>query len=86
MVKDAALKRQLLDALYYGIGKSGGSAMCFYPRHGIRGIYNGEKVELAICFQCQNYRGAAKSGTFGGGFSNAPKEFFDYLLSGNAGN
>src|SRR5918911_1208129 len=80
IVKDAALKRQLLDGLYLGIGKSGTSAACFYPRHGIRGIYNGEKVELIICFQCHNYRGVSKSGAFGGSFSDAPQEFFNSIL------
>jgi hypothetical protein len=85
-VKDAALKKQLLDGLYLGIGKSGSSAACFKPRHGIRGVHNGEKVELVICFECHNYRGASKSGAFVGGFSDAPQEFFNSLLSEDAGN
>lgn len=87
VITDASLKRRLLDGLYYGIGSPSSTAICFSPRHGIRGILNGARVEIVICFQCHNFRGAAKSGgSFGGSISNAPQEFFDYLLSGNAGN
>jgi hypothetical protein len=86
VITDAQLKRKLLDALYYGIGAPDSTAACFSPRHGIRAIINGAKVELVVCFQCHNFRGAAKSGTFGGGISNVPQEFFNSILSENAGN
>jgi hypothetical protein len=78
---DAALKRQLLDALYYGVGTSTSSAACFSPRHGIRGSHNGERVELVICFHCSNFRGVATSGQLSGLISDAPREFFERLLA-----
>lgn len=86
VITDASMKRKLLDALYYGIDSPSMTAACFSPRQGIRGISNSAKVELVICFQCHNFRGAMKSGTFGGSISNAPQEFFNSVLSEGAGN
>jgi hypothetical protein len=85
IASDAALKRQLLDALFYGVGTSTNSSACFSPRHGIRGSHNGERVELVICFQCSNFRGVSPSGRISGKISDAPREFFERLLSAGDG-
>jgi hypothetical protein len=81
IASDTALKRQLLDALFYGVGASTNSSACFSPRHGIRGSHNGGRVELVSCFQCSNFRGVSPSGQLSGKISDAPREFFERLLS-----
>jgi hypothetical protein len=84
VITDAMLKRQLLDGLYYGIGTSPGSSACFSPHHGIRGVQDGRRVELVICFHCSNYRGVATSGQVSGSISKAPEELFNRILSDGA--
>ena len=80
-ITDASLKSQLLEGLYYGIGSSPASSACFSPRHGIRAVHGVRRVELVICFQCNNYRGVADSGRIYGSISKAPEELFNRILS-----
>ena len=81
VVSDANLKQQILDGLFYAASTSNSGAMCFSPRHGLRAVYKGERVELIICFQCGNFRGASSVGRVGGAMSNAPKEIFEQTLT-----
>lgn len=86
VISDASLKRQVLDGLYYGIATAPGSAACFSPQHGIRGVHNGQRIELVICFHCSNYRGVSESGELYGSISKAPEELFNKVLSDSARN
>ena len=53
MVKDAAVRKEIVTALDKGIAESDGNgAKCFDPRHGIRAQRDGKTVELVICFEC----------------------------------
>ncbi len=51
-VKDAAKRTELLGALEQGLAESQGGAKCFIPRHGVRATYDGQTVDLVICFEC----------------------------------
>ncbi|MEZ5654249.1 MAG: hypothetical protein R3E87_27250 [Burkholderiaceae bacterium] len=52
-IRDPEQRRQLLQALYDGIGKAEGQiAKCWNPRHGIRATHGEEVVDLVICFEC----------------------------------
>ena len=49
--------KELRDSLYSSVAaiSMGESAMCFYPRHGLRATYKGKTAELLICFHCMNF-------------------------------
>jgi hypothetical protein len=81
VITDVSLKKQILDGLFYAVGSSDSGAMCFTPRHGLRAIYKDKRVELIICFQCGNFRGASSVGRVGGGMSSAWKELFEQVLA-----
>lgn len=81
IITDASLKQQVLDGLYYSIGATNSGAACFSPRHGLRAIYKGKRVDLSICFQCANFDGVSNVGKLGGGISTAPKELFEQILA-----
>jgi len=94
-VSDPDQRKELVEAIIYSIGSSGNGMACFGPRHGIRAVHNEERIELLICFECENFRGApeARSVTnfagdrvgpsekFAGGFSPAAKPLFERILS-----
>jgi hypothetical protein len=49
--------KEMRDSLYSSVAATskGQSAMCFYPRHGLRATHNGKTAELLICFHCMNF-------------------------------
>ena len=90
-VTDSEPRKELTGGILYSIGSSHGMMACWSPRHGIRASSNGERVELIICFECENFRGEPHSHgvtfageyseTFGGGFSRASEELFERILA-----
>src|SRR5262245_48603699 len=53
VVKDAKIRKEILESLYGGIKESDGNgAKCFDPRHGIRATVDGKTVDVVICFEC----------------------------------
>lgn len=52
VVTDGEARRTLFAALREGISDDPESALCFYPRHGLRATIDGESIEMLICFQC----------------------------------
>lgn len=56
-VVSGAKAKELRGALYSGVAaiRKGESAMCFYPRHGLRATYRGRTTALLICFHCMNF-------------------------------
>ncbi len=54
-VEDATVRAALLDALVEAVAEKDLSAdsKCFYPRHGIRVLHNGQQHDFVICFQCE---------------------------------
>jgi len=56
-VSNTEQRKELIEGILYSIGSSGNGNACFSPRHGIRAVHNGERIELLICFECENFRG-----------------------------
>lgn len=81
IVTDAGKKGQLLNALFQAIGSSGTGMGCFTPRHGIRAVYKEDRIEVLICFECENFRGVSTFENFGGSLSIAPEKLFEDILA-----
>ncbi|HEY0073291.1 MAG TPA: hypothetical protein VGB77_04245 [Abditibacteriaceae bacterium] len=48
-------KNVLLQAFYEGISRSGGTMLCFEPRHALRVQNNGKSYDFVICFACRQF-------------------------------
>ncbi len=84
-IGDAKTKAALLAAFLDGIAQGKTRALCFEPRHGLRATRNGKTIDFVICFHClqmQIYDGSTENPPYVA-ISNAPKKFFDDLLSAN---
>lgn len=75
-----ALRKQFVEEVVSAIGSHHSGNACFDPHHGIRAEHQGKRVELLICFECENFRGTSSTGSFGGGFSPAVKDLFERTL------
>lgn len=53
-VTDPAAQQRIMDIVEKGMGQWATEAKCFNPRHGIRAVRGGDKVEIAICYECKN--------------------------------
>ncbi len=97
-VSDSEQRKELVAGIRYSVGSSGNGNACFGPRHGIRAVHKGERIELLICFECENFRGSPTFGSsvtdfagnrvepserFGGGFSPAVEPLFERILAAN---
>ena len=52
-VKQATARAAIIAAIKGGVAQSDGSAAaCFWPRHGIHVVENGESADYVICFEC----------------------------------
>ncbi len=80
-VTDAEQKKKLVTRIISAVEPSDRGAACFNPRHGIRAEHDGKRVELLICFECENFRGASSLGSFAGGFSLAAEKPFEQFLN-----
>lgn len=96
-VSDSEERKEFVDAVIYSIASWGNGNACWGPRHGIRVVHNEERIELLICFECENFRGAPAFGAplvrtfdgnyiggrerFGGGFSPEIEPLFEKILS-----
>ena len=47
-----AAQHELLGLVYQGIEHGDAIAKCFDPRHGIRATWQGQTVDLLICYEC----------------------------------
>ena len=54
-VSNEALKKEVLEAFYWDAAREDPPAICFEPHHSIRGVYQGKKVEIEICYSCSRY-------------------------------
>jgi hypothetical protein len=81
-VKDTETRKKLVAALREGVaGNSGQRIWCFAPRHGIRATHGGKKLEMVICFHCQQLR-AQLDGVPQGRLltDSSPEPVFDKVL------
>jgi hypothetical protein len=80
-VSNPEAKRRLIDALREGARKSNQPTECFWPRHGISATFEGHKLELVICLECNQvvaYRAGKRSGMWPTG--DAPQVEMDSIL------
>jgi hypothetical protein len=64
VVKDAAQRKQVLEALGKSVAEGKSPAKCFEPRHIIRASSGGKTVELVICFACDRLHLTADKGGY----------------------
>jgi hypothetical protein len=80
-VKDPKRKDDLLAALYSSVEKYRGSAAaCFNPRHGIVAAAGTNRVELLICFECDQGAEFGDSGQRWFLIGKEPQELFNRTL------
>ena len=74
LITDSSIKRKLLNSVFSAAATSSSGNACWAGVHGLRAESEGKIVEMLICFECENFRGATSQSTrsFGGGFSPAP--------------
>jgi hypothetical protein len=80
-VTDESTRRKLIDALKDGMSDVT-VTKCFWPRHAIRRIDNGNPVDLLICFECGNvelYRDGKRVGKTEGVASSLQSTFDEVL-------
>ncbi len=83
VIDDAAVRTELLDALDEGIAANDPNvaAACFWPRHGIRVMYEGEQHEFVICFKCLRVHYYIDDDVYSSfGVAKIPKPVFDKVL------
>jgi hypothetical protein len=80
-VTDGRIKAELVSALFDGVATPSNMMGCFKPHHGVRATHEGKTVDLLICFECQNFKGFAESGEFGGAISKLPEDLFNRILT-----
>ena len=65
-VADEKDKKEILEAFYFDASREDSPAICYYPRHLIRAVYQGKWVEVEICFSCSRFIVRSESGKFDG--------------------
>jgi hypothetical protein len=80
-IKNPKRKGELLAALYRGVEKYRGfGAACFDPRHGIVAAAGTNRVELLICFECEQGAEFGDSGQRWFLIGKEPRELFNRTL------
>ena len=82
-ISDGAVKREVLENLYLDVAVKPVLAACYDPHHGIRAEYNGQKVEIDICFTCVRIVVRSPFGEFSGAMrldDNSSKALFERIL------
>jgi hypothetical protein len=82
-INDEAMKREVLENLYFDVAVKPVLAACYDPHHGIRAEYNGQKVEIDICFTCVRIVVRSPFGEFSGAMrfdDNRSKALFEKIL------
>jgi hypothetical protein len=65
-VADERNKKEILEAFYFDASREDSPAVCYYPRHLIRAVYEGKTAEVEICFSCSRFIVRSESGEFDG--------------------
>jgi len=81
-IKDPKRKAELLAALYQGVeDRRASPAACFDPRHGIVAVAGTNRVELLICFHCNQGQEYSATGQRGFLIGKDPQELFNRTLT-----
>ena len=77
-ITDEVMRKKMIYALKDAYARRPKDpALCFFPRHGLRIVENGRTMDLAICFECQNFA------QYGGDESYFPYSRGDVQAAGN---
>jgi hypothetical protein len=81
-ITDAGQRRELTAALRDGMNRSDGTMMkCFWPRHAIRFVKDGETQDYVICFQCQQLELRSGSAKVVKAITKEPQAVLDKMLT-----
>lgn len=81
-VEDADRRKAIVAALKAGVARSDGfMAKCFWPRHGIRTVEDGNIVDFVICFECLQLHTHAGSSTKTVAVSREPQAVLNDALT-----
>jgi len=81
------VKKELLEGFYYDVSTEPYPAVCYEPHHGIRAEYNGQKVEIDICFSCSRVVIRSPFGEFSGGMTHKDRRsesIFERIVKENS--
>lgn len=80
-VKDEETRKKIVAALAKGAEESKGTVLCFMPRHGLRAVHDGKKIDLVICVACLQTRVYIDDKKDEGYLTSAsPKSMLDKIL------
>ena len=82
-IDNAAVRKEVVDAVKKSVEEGRSPAFCFHPRHAISTTHGKKKYVLVICFQCsvlQIYAGGEQKDWFA--ISNHAKAVLDKILDG----
>jgi hypothetical protein len=82
-VQDAAVRKEVVEAVKKSVEEGKGSASCFNPRHAVSASYEKKKYVLIICFECSEmlvYVGGEEK--YRMPVSDSAKTVLDKILSG----
>lgn len=75
----------LISALFYDFEKGGDASRCWTPHHGIKAIFDGKPIEIAVCYMCGWFRGQILDERFYGTFpseeQSQSKAIFDEIFN-----
>ena len=83
-VTDRRQVREILTAMRQAIRYPPKPSSCFWPRHAIRAVKEGEIVDVVVCFECHTYsahRGDQLLTPHTPGISSDPEPLFDKTLT-----
>ena len=75
-------RRMLMEAYHQGVAESERKvAGCFWPRHGIRTVQNGQTTDYVICFECLRVHVHVGDEVTYPFISEGPRQLFNDYLS-----
>jgi len=81
-VKDAKMRKKIVEALYQGLADSDGTAAkCFNPRHGVRVTVDGKTADIVICFECLQMQFHAGEASKTETTTRTPEKLIDEVLT-----
>lgn len=78
-VIDQKDKREVLESYYFDASNEDSPAVCYYPPHFVRAVYQGKTVEVEICFSCSRFIVKSEFGEFQGTIVRENRKSDDFL-------
>ena len=78
-ITDENTKKEILENFYHDASDGFYASACYIPHHSIRANYQGNTVEIEICFQCHLFYVESSFGKFEGGIVRENQKSEDIL-------